>query len=155
MLLTEDWWHSTPLRSVVSKSDHVLESILSVNDFASACDCRLDDSWSIVLIGPGPPAEGDVEIVLGTGGGKFAPPVEIASPDSGFLTAGELNQDGTSGLVAGGAGGGSLFLSGATVAVSPTILKFGDVKVGNSSTPRTVILENNGNAPVETIRLIL
>lgn len=112
-------------------------------------DFNGDGILDVAVAAEGSGAGGDVEILLGKGGGKFAPPVEVASPGAGFLTAGDLNQDGTSDLVAAGDGGGSLFLSGPIATVSPTILKFGAVKVGSTGAPRTVTLENNGNAPLE------
>lgn len=111
-------------------------------------DFNGDGILDMAVAAEGSGAIGNIEILLGAGGGKFAPPVEIASPAADFfpLTAGDLNQDGTSDLVASGAGGGSLFLSGPIATLSPTFLNFGTIKVGSTSAPRTLILANNGNA---------
>jgi VCBS repeat protein len=114
-------------------------------------DFNGDGILDVAVAAEGSGAMGNLEIMLGTGGGKFAAPVEVASPGADFfpLTAGDLNQDGTTDLVTAGAGGGSLFLSGPVATVSPTILDFGAIKVGNTSTPRTITLVNTGNASLK------
>jgi hypothetical protein len=115
-------------------------------------DFNGDGILDIAVAAEGSGAMGNIEILLGTGSGKFAHPVEVASPAAyiGRLTAGDLNQDGTSNLVA---AGGSLFLSGPVATVSRTILNFGAVKVGQVSLPRTVTLANSGNASTKINRV--
>lgn len=118
-------------------------------------DFNGDGILDIAVAAEGASALGNIEILLGTGGGKFARPVEVASPAADFfpLTSGDLNQDGTSDLVAAGDGGGSLFLSGPIATLSPTILNFGTIKVGTTSAPRTLKLVNNGNAPLRLTKV--
>jgi hypothetical protein len=111
-------------------------------------DFNGDGILDIATAAQGSAALGDIEILLGSGGGKFAHAVEIASPASyiGPLTAGDLNQDGTSDLVA---AGGSLFLSGPLATVSPTLVNFGTIRVGHMSAARIVTVTNDGTGALE------
>jgi hypothetical protein len=114
-------------------------------------DFNGDGIVDIATAAQGTGALGAVEILLGTGNGRFAAPVEFASPSSyiGVLTSGDLNQDGTSDLVAAGGAGGSLFLSGPIATISPTRLSFGTIRVGQTSAARIVTVANVGAGALE------
>jgi len=113
-------------------------------------DFNGDGKLDIAVAAEGTGAMGNLEILLGEGGGKFQAPVEIACRGcySGLFVAGDLNQDGTTDLV-GGQGSGLLYLSAPIATIAPTALNFGMVKVGHASAAKKISITNNGNAPLD------
>lgn len=111
-------------------------------------DVNGDGKVDIVASAEGNGAVGALEILLGNGDGTFLPPLEIASGSFGFITGGDLNQDGTTDLFVSGIPG-SLFLSGPMATLSPVAMNFGSIGVSSTSPAQTLTLANSGNAPLD------
>ena len=96
----------------------------------------------------------DVFAMLGNGDGTFQPPVTYSANGqiySGNIVVGDFNSDGIGDIglifqdVTSGTTDVSLYLSTPTVAVSPSAINFGSVKVGQTSSAVPIQLTNVGN----------
>jgi hypothetical protein len=96
----------------------------------------------------------DVFAMLGNGDGTFQPPVTNSANGqiySGNIVVGDFNSDGIGDIglifqdVTSGTTDVSLYLSTPTVAVSPSAINFGSVKVGQTSSAVPIQLTNVGN----------
>jgi FG-GAP-like repeat/Protein of unknown function (DUF1573) len=104
-----------------------------------------------------------VNLLIGNGNGTFQTPLPFQTPYSlrGFPVTGDLNTDGSSDLVEFGAAAPtnvsqqtlSLWLSTPTISFSAPRLDFASQSVGTSSSPATITLVNNGDAPLSISKI--
>jgi hypothetical protein len=135
------------------KSPIVTPTFLSVG-FMSVGDFNGDGKPDLAFAG----LAGGTAVALGTGNGTFAALVEFQPtyyPRTTLFPVGDFNADGSSDLMqfsappqAPSQDTASVWSSAPTVALSASRLDFGSQTVGTSSSPRSIVLTNMGNAPL-------
>lgn len=107
---------------------------------------------------------GSKAVALGNGDGTFQTPVPFQPtyyPRTTLFPAGDFNGDGSFDLVQFSASNtmnvspqtASVWLSTPTVTFSTSMLDFGTQNVGTSSTPESIMLNNEGNAPLSITKI--
>lgn len=136
------------------KSPIVTPTFLSI-EFMSVGDFNGDGKPDLAFAG----LAGGIAVALGRGNGTFTAQVEFQPtyyPRTILFPIGDFNADGSSDLIqfstplpqAPSQETASVWSSAPTVALSASGLDFGSQTVGTSSSPRSIVLTNMGNAPL-------